>query len=46
MQALIEMITGGVTVFTPQAVVGVIVFVMIVDCIASIASSIMAVGRG
>lgn len=45
MQTLIDMITGGATEFTPQVVIGVIVFVMIVDCIGSIVASIFSVGR-
>lgn len=45
MQTLIEMITGGAAEFTPQTIVGVIVFVMILDCIGSIAFSILSVGR-
>lgn len=45
MQTLIDMITGGVTEFTPQTIVGLIVFVIIVDCIASIAYSVMSIGR-
>lgn len=45
MQALIDMVTGGVTEFTPQTLVGLVVLVMVLDCIGSIASSIMSVGR-
>lgn len=45
MQTLIDMITGGVNEFTPQTIIGVIVFVMIVDCIGSIAGSILSAWR-
>lgn len=45
MQGLIEFITGGVTEFTPQTIVGVIVFVMIVDCIGSIVGSMFSFWR-
>lgn len=45
MQTLIEMITGGINEFTPQTIIGVIVFVMTIDCISSIANSIMSTGR-
>lgn len=45
MQALIDMVTGGVTEFTPQTLVGLVVLVMVLDCIGSIASSILSVGR-
>ncbi len=45
MQAIIEMICNGSTEFTPQVVVGLIVFSLILDCIGSIAHSILSVGR-
>lgn len=45
MHELVEMVTGGVTEFTPQTLVGVIVLVMLLDCISSIAYSITSVGR-
>lgn len=45
MQALIDMVTGGVTEFTPQTLVGLVILVMVLDCIGSIASSILSVGR-
>lgn len=45
MQALIDMVTGGVTEFTPQTLVGVIVLVMVLDCISSIVSSVLNAWR-
>lgn len=45
MQALIDMLTGGVAEFTPQTLVGLVVFVMVVDCIASIVSSVLSAWR-
>lgn len=45
MQSLIDMVTGGVKEFTPQTLLGLVVLVMVLDCIGSIASSILSVGR-
>ena len=45
MQAIIDMICNGSTEFTPQVVVGLIVFCLVLDCIGSIARSILSVGK-
>ena len=45
MQVIIDMITNGAAEFTPQVVVGLIVFSLVLDCIGSIARSILSVGR-
>lgn len=45
MQAMIELICGEATEFTPQVLVGLIVFSLVLDCIGAIAHSIMSVGR-
>lgn len=45
MQTMIDFICNGSAEFTPQVVVGLIVFSLMLDCIGSIAHSIMSVGR-
>lgn len=45
MQTLIDFICNGATEFTPQVVVGLIVFSIAFECIGEIAHSILSVGR-
>ena len=45
MQGMVDLIVSGATGFTPELLVRLIVFVMILDCIGSIAHSILKVGR-
>lgn len=45
MQGMIDLICQGATEFTPQVLVGLIIFVLVLECIGSIAYSILKVGR-
>lgn len=45
MQAMIDFICNGATEFTPEVIVGLIVFSLMLDCIGSVAHSVMSVGR-
>lgn len=44
MQAIVDMICAGATEFTPQVVVGLLVFSLILDCIGSVAHSVLGSG--
>lgn len=46
MQNLIDFITGGVTEFTPQTIVGIIVFVLIFDGIMGVVSECVGISKG
>lgn len=45
MQTMIDFICNGATEFTPEVIVGLIVFSLTLDCIGSIAHSVFSVGR-
>lgn len=45
MQNIINLITNGVNEFTPSTIIGIIIFVMILDCLGSIAGNVLRVGR-
>ena len=45
MQGMIDLICNGATEFTPQVLVSLIVFVLVLECIGSIAYSVLKVGR-
>lgn len=46
MQNLINFITGGASDFTPQAIVGVVVFVVIFEGIIGLLSAILSTSKG
>lgn len=45
MENIVYLITGGSTEFTPQVLVGFLVFVIIIDSICSIIKSVLKVGN-
>lgn len=45
MQTMIDFICNGAMEFTPQVLVGLVIFSLMLDCLGSIAHSIMSVGR-
>lgn len=45
MDNMVNLIVAGAESFTPEVLVRLIVFVLTLDCIASIAHSILSVGR-
>lgn len=45
MQNMIDLICNGSNEFTPDVVVGLLVFCMVLECISSMASSCFKVGR-
>lgn len=45
MENIINFITNGSSEFTPQVVVGLIVFCLILECIGAIAYNILKTGR-
>ena len=45
MQNMINLICNGSNEFTPEVVVGLLVFCMVLECISSIASSCLKVGK-
>lgn len=45
MENIINYICNGSNEFTPQVVVGLIVFTLVLECISSIASNCLKVGR-
>lgn len=45
MQTMIDFICNGATEFTPEVIVGLIVFCLTLECIGSIAYSVLKVGR-
>jgi hypothetical protein len=45
MENIVSLLTNGATEFTPEVLVSLIVFVLVLECIGSIAYSILSVGR-
>ena len=45
MENIIQFITNGSTEFTPQILIGLVVFCLIIECIGSVAYNILKVGR-
>lgn len=45
MQNMVDLILNGATDYSPAVVVSLIVFVLTLECIGSIAHSILSVGR-
>ena len=45
MQSAIEFICNGATEFTPQAVVGLILFISALECLSNIAYAVASVGK-
>ncbi len=45
MQGMVDLIINGATDYSPAVVVGIMVFCMTLECISSIAHSVLKVGR-
>lgn len=45
MESMVNLICNGSTEFTPEVLVSLLVFCLVLDCIGSIAGSIFKVGR-
>lgn len=45
MENMLDFILNGATEFTPEVIVRLIVFVLVMECIGSIAYSLTSVGR-
>lgn len=45
MESMVNLICNGSEEFTPEVLVSLLVFCLILDCIGSIAGSVLSVGR-
>lgn len=45
MENMVDLILNGATEFTPEVIVRLIVFVLVLECIGSVAYSVLSVGR-
>lgn len=45
MQSMVDLICNGATEFTPEVLVNLVVFCLTLECIGSIAYSVLSVGR-